>query len=537
MEQGREPGALQQLVCTRGIVRELERQLAQPALVLQQFLDARSLGGRGHGFDSPMRGSSETVQGLARIARRRGSNEHAASASPILFPFMPPHTAPLRTGAIHSSGILLRPELPVCQTDLPLDWYQSEFKPYAEEYLALPDRKPATVLPWLDSYALPALDHFGPSLLLLAHFYMGGEIVKLVERYNGKVADSYALALQATRNPDKSVIVESAVHFMAETIATLALPTQHVYITNPKAGCTMEMLAKEHMVSPVVDQLLERYPDLAVIAYMNTSGRLKAIAGRTGGAVCTSSNAHLVLSKVLSERKRVLFVPDEHLGRNSALRLGVSPSEIVALPSPERWRSSFSLRDIPGGPASLDSARVILWGSYCGVHTIFKPAHVHYWHARDYQVLVHPESPHEVLALADGSGSTDYLWRAIASAPPGSRLAIGTEGHFVRNAREQAAPRNVTVTHLADVPDPALSSRGCGCATMSRNDPPHLAGMLDLLRRGTPPSINRVLAGDVVDELTGSRERLSDSDRAVLVSDARRALERMISITESAAVD
>jgi len=451
---------------------------------------------------------------------------------------MPLPTAPLRTGAIRSSGIQLRPELPVCQTDLPLDWYQSEFKPYAEEYLALPDRRPASVLPWLDRYALPALDHFGPSLLLLAHFYMGGEIVKLVERYGGKVADSYALALQASRNPEKSIIVESAVHFMAETIATLALPSQQVFITNPKAGCTMEMLAKEHMVAPVVDQLLERYgSDLAVVAYMNTSGRLKAIAGRTNGAVCTSSNAHLVLARILSERKRVLFVPDEHLGRNSALRLGISPSQIVALPSPERWRSSLSLRDLPGGPAALDSARVLLWGSYCGVHTIFRPEHVHYWHSRDYRVLVHPESPHEVVALADGSGSTDYLWKAIASAPSGSHLAIGTEGHFVRNAREQAALRGVEVTHLADIPDPTLSARGCGCATMSRNDPPHLAGMLDLLRRGTPPDINRVLAGDVVDELSGARERLSPVERAELVVDARKALERMIEITEADARD
>jgi quinolinate synthase len=451
---------------------------------------------------------------------------------------MPLPAAPTRTGPITSSGIVLRPEIPICQTDLPLDWYQSEFRPYAEEYLALPDRTPASVLPWLDRYALPALDHFGPSLLLLAHFYMGGEIVKLVERYNGKVADSYALALQASRNPTKSVIVESAVHFMAETIATLALPTQHVYITNPKAGCTMEMLAKEHMVAPVVDQLLERYgSDLAVVAYMNTSGRLKAIAGRTGGAVCTSSNAHLVLARILSERKRVLFVPDEHLGRNSALRLGIPPAHIVALPSPERWRSSFSLADLPGGPSSLDPARVLLWGSYCGVHTIFRPAHVDYWHSRNYTVLVHPESPHEVVALADGSGSTDYLWKAIASAPPGSHLAIGTEGHFVRNAREQAALRNVTVVHLADIPDPTLSSRGCGCATMSRNDPPHLAGMLDLLRKNTPPDINRVLPGDTVDELTASRERLSAPERAQLVLDARRALERMIEITESDARD
>ena len=210
----------------------------------------------------------------------------------------------------------LVPGIPLCQTDLPLDWYQEEFRPYAAEHLALPDRNPETVLPWLDAYARPAVDHFGDSLLLLAHFYMGGEIVKLVERYEGTVADSYALALQAVRNPHKRVIVESAVHFMAEAIAILAGPDQEVWITNPKAGCTMEMLAKDYMVLPVAEQLIERYGDeLVCVAYMNTSGRLKALAGRTGGAVCTSANAHLVVDWARRKKKKILFLPDEHLGK------------------------------------------------------------------------------------------------------------------------------------------------------------------------------------------------------------------------------
>ncbi|MEZ6018628.1 MAG: quinolinate synthase NadA [Planctomycetota bacterium] len=204
-----------------------------------------------------------------------------------------------------SSGIKLEPGMPICQTDLPLDWYQEEFKPYAEEYLALPDRTPESVLPWLDRYVRPAQDHFGPALMLLAHYYMGGEIVKLVERYDGAISDSYALALQAVRNPEKKIIVESAVHFMAEAVAILAHDDQEVWITNPKAGCTMEMLAKDYMVDPIADQLIERYgDDLMVIAYMNTSGRLKALAGRTGGAVCTSSNAHLVVDWARKQGKR-----------------------------------------------------------------------------------------------------------------------------------------------------------------------------------------------------------------------------------------
>jgi len=147
--------------------------------------------------------------------------------------------------ALKSSGIQLHPELPICQTDLPLDWYQPEFKPYAEEYLALPDRLPATVLPWMDGYIEPARKLLGPDLVLLAHYYMGGEVVKLVERYGGLIADSYQLAREAVLHPQKRIFVESAVHFMAEAIALLAAPHQQVWITNPKSGCTMEMMAKE----------------------------------------------------------------------------------------------------------------------------------------------------------------------------------------------------------------------------------------------------------------------------------------------------
>ena len=434
------------------------------------------------------------------------------------------------------SGIELRPGIPICQTDLPLDWYQEEFRPYAEEYLALPDRTPETVLPWLDRYALPALEHFGDELLLLAHFYMGGEIVKLVERYGGAVSDSYALALQARNHPEKRVIVESAVHFMAESVAILAHAHQEVWITNPKAGCTMEMLAKDFLVLPIAEQLVERYGDeLVTIAYMNTSGRLKALAGRTGGAVCTSSNAHLVVDWALRQGKRIFFVPDQHLGRNVADRLGLAQDRLLALPDPSVHAASYALGDgtIEGGLAALDRSRMILWGSYCGVHTIFRPEMVRWWQARGWRVLVHPESPLEVVRAADGNGSTNYLWRAVMDAPRGSRLAIGTEGHFVRNARAEGARRGVEVVHLADVPEEGYGAAGCGCATMSRNDPPHLAGLLDLLRQGRGPDLCRVLAGDSVHERTGRRERLTEGERGQLVLHARAALERMIEITEA----
>jgi quinolinate synthase len=289
------------------------------------------------------------------------------------------------------------------------------------------------------------------------------------------------------------------------------------------------------MVLPVVDQLRERYgDDLVAVAYMNTSGRLKAIAGRTGGAVCTSSNAHLVVDWARRQGKRILFLPDQHLGRNTAWKLGMDLAKVVTLPDPQRGAIQIGDAGLPGGLAALDRAEMILWGSSCGVHTVFTEAMVRWWQARGWRVLVHPESPLEVVRAADGSGSTNYLWTAVTEANAGDRLVIGTEGHFVRNAREHGARRGVEIVHLADIPEPGHDAAGCGCATMSRNDPPHLAGMLDLLRLGRAPDINRVLPGDVVDERTMRRDRLSPEERAELVDDARRSLERMIEIVENA---
>jgi quinolinate synthase len=424
--------------------------------------------------------------------------------------------------------ITLQPDLPICQTDLPLDWYQPEFKPYAEEYLALPDRTPRTVLPWMDRYIERARAELGPELILLAHYYMGGEIVKLVERYGGLVADSYQLAREAVLHPEKRIFVESAVHFMAESIALLARPDQQVFITNPKSGCTMEMMAKEFMLAPAFAKLQARFgDDVMVVAYMNTSGRVKALAGRTGGAVCTSSNAAAIVRWARAQGRRIFFVPDQHLGRNVAAQVGIAPARIAQLPAGHEG-ADVSAAELE----ALDSAELILWGGFCGVHTIFKPSHVAHWRAQGFSVVVHPETPKEVVDLADGSGSTSWLWTHVLQLEPGARVAVGTEGHFVRNLREQAAPRGVTVVHLADVPGELYG--GCGCATMSRNDPPHLVALLDLLRQGRAPDLNRVLPGDTIDEISGARERLDSSGQARIASDARRALERMIEITEAA---
>ncbi len=432
------------------------------------------------------------------------------------------------------SRLQIRPDMPICQQDLPLDWYQDEFRPYAEEYLALPDRLPETVFPWMDRYVLPALDHFGPQLALLAHYYMGGEIVKLVERYGGRIGDSYELALQTRERPEAKVFVESAVHFMAESIAILAAEDQSVWITNPKSGCTMEMLAKEWMVEPAFEELQSRYgDDLLVVSYMNTSGRVKALAGRTGGSVCTSSNADAVLRWALDQGKRIFFVPDRHLGEVTAARAGMSQDDLFLWGGGDAGARQTVADLSPADRDRLDRSRMVLWGSYCGVHTVFLPEHAEYWRGRGYRVLVHPECPKEVVDAADGAGSTKYLWNAVMDARPGDRLAIATEGHFVRNARDQAALRDVEVVNLADVPGQD-DRRGCGCATMSRNDPPHLVAILDLLRRGEAPDLNRVLPGDAVNETTGSRERLSDREREDIVRYARASLETMIEVTRRA---
>ncbi|MGQ0554005.1 MAG: quinolinate synthase NadA [Planctomycetota bacterium] len=437
--------------------------------------------------------------------------------------------------SIRLSGLQIQPGLAICQTDLPLDRYQEEFRPYAEEYLALPDRTPESILPWMDGYLKPALAEFGPRLMLLAHYYMGGEIVKLVEHYGGRVADSYELALQAAAHSEAEFIVESAVHFMAESIAALAHPHQQVFITNPRAGCTMEMYAKEHHVAPLYEQLRERYGErLMVVAYMNTSGRVKALAGATGGATCTSSNAQLVMRWALAQGKKVLWVPDRHLGEVACWQIGLPPERQFLWPAGTEGMLQTVSRLPPAERERLDRADVVLWGSSCGVHTVFKPAMVSYWQSQGYRVLVHPECPLPVVKVADGAGSTKFLWGEVMNAARGSKLAIATEGHFVRNAREQAALRGVEVVHMADIPAPEFASIGCGCATMSRNDPPHLVALVDLLRKGRVPDINRVEAGDVVDEITGFRERLAPEERADVARNARAALQRMVDIVEGA---
>ncbi|KTC76082.1 quinolinate synthetase [Legionella birminghamensis] len=425
-------------------------------------------------------------------------------------------------------------DMSICQSDYPLDWYQEDFIPYAEEYQALPDRKLTTVLAWMKPYMQKAQAHFGERLLLLAHYYMGGDIVRLVEQFGGQIGDSYQLALMAAQNPQKSVIIESAVHFMAESISILANENQHVYITNPKSGCTMEMLAKDFMVEPAFLDLNERYgaENILPVCYMNTSGRVKAMTGAQGGAVCTSSNVRKIFEWARAQNKKILFIPDQHMGENVAWWMGIQ--HLAYWPGGTAG-AQYSLNAQDNKTLeTFDKAELILFSSQCAVHTHYKAYMCDYWHSKNFTTVVHPECTNEVIRAAQHSGSTAFIWDYVVNDRAGTRrYAIGTENHMVENVKQHCKNLGIEVVNLAEAPKPNDEKGiGCGCATMSRNDPPHLIGLVDSLRQGKIMAYNEVKAGDVVNEFTGSRQRLPINDQQWVIDNAKKALRKMIEITE-----
>lgn len=424
-------------------------------------------------------------------------------------------------------------EMSICQADYPLDWYQEEFIPYAEAYQALPDRKLTTILKWMNPYMKQAQEHFGPDLLLLAHYYMGGDIVRLIEQFGGLIGDSYQLALMAAQHPEKKVIVESAVHFMAESISILANPGQNVYITNPKSGCTMELLAKDFMVAPAFSELNARFgaENILPVCYMNTSGRIKAMTGAQGGAVCTSSNVKKIVEWALTKNKKVLFIPDQHMGENVAYWLGVK--NLAYWPAGTAG-AQYSLANQDAKTLEqFDKAQMIMFASHCAVHTHYEPYMCDYWQTKGYTTIVHPECKNSVVKVANAAGSTAFIWQNVMEDKfKTGKYAIGTEQHMIANLQQHAASKGITVVSLAEAPKPSNQPGiGCGCATMSRNDPPHLVGLLDQLRQGKNMSYNKVLPGDKVNEITGVRHRLTEADQSWLVTNARAALEKMIQLS------
>lgn len=313
----------------------------------------------------------------------------------------------------------------------------------------------------------------GDRVVILGHFYQRDEVV----RHADFVGDSFQLARAAKSRPDAEAIVFCGVHFMAETADLLSGPEQAVVLPNLAAGCSMADMADADSVAECWEQLSALYGQDAdaqgrqpviPVTYMNSSAALKAFCGDNGGIVCTSSNAAAVLEWAFERGQRVLFFPDQHLGRNTAKAMGI-PLEAMPL-----WNPRLPL----GGntPQALQNARVLLWNGFCSVHKRFTVAQIERARAEHpgVRVIVHPECPMPVVDAADGSGSTDYIQKAIAAAPAGSTFAVGTEINMVNRLASQYPQHTIFCL------DPVI----CPCSTMYRIHPGYLAWVLEGLAAG-----------------------------------------------------
>ena len=327
----------------------------------------------------------------------------------------------------------------------------------------------------------------GDRVVVLGHFYQRDEVIEHADF----VGDSFQLANAALTRPDADAIVFCGVHFMAETADLLSTPEQAVILPNLAAGCSMADMADESSVEECWEQLEELYGDLDAldadgrvpvipVTYMNSSAALKGFVGRHGGIVCTSSNAKTVLEWAFERGKRVLFFPDQHLGRNTAKAMGV-PLEQMPMWNPRKALGGSTA-------AELEDARVILWHGFCSVHKRFTVDQIAA--AREshpgVQVIVHPECPMPVVDAADAAGSTDFIVKAIQAAPAGSTFAIGTEINMV-NRLAAEYPQH-TIFCLDDVV--------CPCSTMYRIHPGYLAWVLEGLVRGEV--LNQIIVPDEV---------------------------------------
>ncbi|WP_353712513.1 quinolinate synthase NadA [Arthrobacter sp. K5] len=349
----------------------------------------------------------------------------------------------------------------------------------------------------LDARIRAAKAALGDRAVILGHFYQRDEVVQ----YADFVGDSFQLANAALTRPDAEAIVFCGVHFMAETADTLSRPEQAVILPNLAAGCSMADMADADSVEDCWEQLEEIFgtePDaegrvpVIPVTYMNSSAALKAFCGRNGGIVCTSSNARTVLEWAFERGQRVLFFPDQHLGRNTAKALGV-PLEQMPMWNPRKELGGNDEQ------ALLDS-RVILWHGFCSVHKRFSVAQIEKARA-DFpgvNVIVHPECPMEVVDAADSAGSTDFIQKAIAAATEPTVFAIGTEINMVNRLAAQYPQHTIFCL------DPVI----CPCSTMYRIHPGYLAWVLEELVAGRV--VNRITVDDDVQQ------------------DARTALERML---------
>ncbi len=327
----------------------------------------------------------------------------------------------------------------------------------------------------LDARIVAAKATLGDRVVVLGHFYQREEVV----RHADYVGDSFQLANAALEHPGAEAIVFCGVHFMAETADLLSQPQQSVILPNLAAGCSMADMADIDQVEECWEQLAEVYGDMDApdadglvpvipVTYMNSSAAIKGFVGRNGGIVCTSSNARTVLEWAFARGRRVLFFPDQHLGRNTAKAMGV-PLEQMPMWNPRKPLGGSSAAD-------LADAKVILWHGFCSVHRRFSVAQIDKARAEHpgVRVIVHPECPMDVVDAADESGSTDYIRRAIEGATEPTTFAIGTEVNLVQ--RLAAANPQHEIFCL----DPVV----CPCSTMYRIHPGYLAWVLEGLVEG-----------------------------------------------------
>ena len=312
----------------------------------------------------------------------------------------------------------------------------------------------------------------GPALCILGHHYQRDEVIRFAD-FTG---DSLKLSQLAASQGEARYIVFCGVHFMAESAAILSADEQIVCLPNMRAGCQMADMADDEAVAAAIIEVAEMSDEPVIpVSYVNSTAAIKALTARAGGACCTSSNVRNVFDWALAPRaegggggKRILVVPDQHLGRNTAFAMGYAP-EATAVYDPA----------LPGGGLTgQDVARAtfILWKGHCYVHQFFTADHVRAVRRRHpgITVIVHPECPREVVALADASGSTEQIIRAVAAGPAGSQWAIGTESNLVNRLARRHGESFIRI--LAD--DPAI------CAQMARIDLRHLLWVLDNLSRG-----------------------------------------------------
>jgi len=337
----------------------------------------------------------------------------------------------------------------------------------------------------------------GDRVVVLGHFYQRDEVVQHADF----LGDSFQLANAAQTVPNAEAIVFCGVHFMAETADILAQPGQAVILPNLAAGCSMADMADIDSVEEAWEQLTEIYgtePDaegrvpIIPVTYMNSSAALKGFCGRHGGIVCTSSNAATVLEWAFQRGQRVLFFPDQHLGRNTAKAMGV-PLERMPMWNP---RKPLGGNDVAG----IEDARVILWHGFCSVHKRFTVGQIEKARAEHpgVRVIVHPECPMEVVDAADEAGSTDYIRKAVAAATEPTTFAIGTEVNMVNRLAAEFPQHEIFCL------DPVV----CPCSTMYRIHPGYLAWVLEEL-----------VAGRVTNQITVADD---------VAEPARVALERML---------